>query len=66
MSPKTDKGGLRMIAVDIVREGTSTDLNRMSMTSRTETSKEEKENRETGAHERVCPPQRSCVNSTKE
>lgn len=66
MSPKTDKGGLRLITADIVREATSTDLNRMSMTSRKEASKEEKENRETGARMRVCPPQRSCVNNTKE
>lgn len=67
MSPKTDKGGLRMIIVDIVREATSTDLNRMSMTSRKAASKKgEKENRETGAHVHVSPPQRSCVNNTKE
>lgn len=64
MSPKTHKGGLRMITVDIVREATSTDLNRMSKTSRKEASKEEKENRL--AHTCMCPPQRSCVNNTEE
>lgn len=49
-----------MITVDIVREATSTDLNRMSKTSRKEASKEEKENRETGAHMHVSPTEIMC------